>query len=52
MTYNVLAKSLITEDSIKHFKEFELKYLNWNYRADLILKEIEFVSPDILCLQV
>lgn len=52
MTYNVLANSLITKENVKQFMEFELKYLEWNYRANLILKEIDYVAPDILCLQV
>lgn len=52
MTYNVLANSLITKENIKQFIEFEQKYLEWNYRANLILREIDYVAPDILCLQV
>ena len=38
MSYNILANSLITEDQVNQYKPFEKKYLEIQYRSQLILK--------------
>ena len=51
MSYNVLADSLTQMEEVASRPSYELKYLNWNYRAKLLFSEIKTYNPDILCLQ-
>ena len=49
MTYNILAESLVNK---KIESYVPAGVLNWNYRRELILKEVEYYQADFLCLQV
>jgi len=50
MSYNVMAHSL-SHHNLENIKPFEERYLKWEYRSSLFLKEIRYYDPDILCLQ-
>ncbi|XP_060070892.1 protein angel homolog 2-like isoform X2 [Ylistrum balloti] len=50
MSYNVLAQNLLEDNMYLYYKSEE-KYLQWNYRKHLLLREIQEHLPDILCLQ-
>lgn len=50
MSYNILAqKHLHTHETL--YKKNDPKSLEWPTRLSLVRKEVEKVSPDILCLQ-
>jgi len=48
MSYNILAQKYIKPE---YFPYCPLNFLNFEYRSSIIMKEIEAVNPDILCLQ-
>ncbi|XP_030574613.1 protein angel homolog 1 [Archocentrus centrarchus] len=50
MSYNILAQDLL-EANQELYTHCPLEVLDWNYRCNLLLKEIEKWLPDILCLQ-
>ncbi|CAI5696773.1 protein angel homolog 1 isoform X3 [Oreochromis niloticus] len=50
MSYNILAQDLL-EANQQLYTHCPLEVLDWHYRCNLLLKEIEQWLPDILCLQ-
>ena len=48
MTYNVLCPTMATTDMYMTTPD---AVLDWNYRKERILHEIEMYNPDIICLQ-
>ena len=50
LSYNILANSL-TDHNRGLIPSYEEKYLEWEYRSKLLLSEIQYYSPDIICLQ-
>ncbi|XP_007549329.2 protein angel homolog 1 isoform X1 [Poecilia formosa] len=50
MSYNILAQDLL-ELNQHLYAHCPLEVLQWSYRCNLLLKEIEKWAPDILCLQ-
>ena len=52
MSYNILCESLFTTSTNMQESELEnYPYLKWEKRKKNILKEIQTIKPDILCLQ-
>jgi len=51
MSYNILADSLRHKHEEVNRPPYETKYLDWQYRAPLLISEIKAYNPDILCLQ-
>ncbi|KAJ1615932.1 hypothetical protein T492DRAFT_76181 [Pavlovales sp. CCMP2436] len=49
LTYNILADMLST---CEQFPAVRVDVLDWSYRRELVLKELAFHAPDVLCLQV
>ena len=50
MSYNVLAPSL-AETHSTFLSDSEKKHFDWSSRSKIILQEIQYYDPDILCLQ-
>ena len=50
MSYNIMADSL-SYHNMAMAKPYENKYLDWEYRLPIILKEVEHYNPDIICFQ-
>ncbi|XP_043911437.1 protein angel homolog 2 isoform X1 [Protopterus annectens] len=50
MSYNILSQDLL-EDNIYLYRHCRYSILNWAYRLLNILKEIQELNADILCLQ-
>ncbi|CAI2361098.1 unnamed protein product [Moneuplotes crassus] len=48
MSYNVLAESYLSHVD---YGDVEEKHLSWDYRHKLIQDEIEYLNPDIICMQ-
>lgn len=50
MSYNVLSQNLLDEHSYLYSDHIHA-HLNWKHRFKLLMDEIEFIAPEILCLQ-
>ncbi|XP_077587642.1 protein angel homolog 1 isoform X2 [Stigmatopora nigra] len=50
MSYNILAQDLL-EAHLELYKHCPREALEWSYRSNLLLEEIQKWAPDILCLQ-
>jgi len=48
MTYNLLAQSGLRRD---HFEYTSNQCLKWNYRKNLLLKQLATAEADIICVQ-
>eukprot|EP00884_Botryococcus_braunii_P006883 jgi/Botrbrau1/16196/Bobra.354_1s0003.1 len=51
MSYNCLADDLVYTHAKELYPAVPRFCLKWSYRLELLLNEIEFLQPDILCLQ-
>lgn len=51
MSYNILADYLVARHRYELYPRIPWKILDWSNRWELIFREIEKLSPDILCLQ-
>ncbi|KAI9327777.1 Endonuclease/exonuclease/phosphatase [Obelidium mucronatum] len=50
MSYNVLSDTLLNRHP-HLYKNTDDKYLDWDYRSRLIIKEIMYLLPDVVCMQ-
>ena len=51
MSYNILANSLLKKYQTGYSYVLDQKYLDPDYRLDLLVKDLEELLPDIMCLQ-
>lgn len=51
MTYNILADTLAFDHRSERFKHVLARCLRWTHRRRLIVQEVKFYMPQILCFQ-
>jgi len=51
MSYNILADTLAYEHAKELYKSSPHHCLKWRHRCQMLLREVEHLNPDVVCLQ-